>query len=163
MVSGLVIKMKLYQQRIRCFINLLKAKLNNNTKTVKILLQFDNDWRSFWHFDCLPGFGYTTPTVDPTLWHMAKLARKHLSNTFLNNEVSMYLIRAFKSNLSSLFIGSNIGQLSVITPSLDMNKVVQICVLLIRTWKKRRRMWMTPSGFILNIKYTDCSWSHDIP
>lgn len=38
-----MIKMKLYQQRIRCFIILLKTKLNNNTKTVKILLQFDND------------------------------------------------------------------------------------------------------------------------
>lgn len=33
---------------IRCFINLLKAKLNNNTNTVKILLQFDNYYkRSF--------------------------------------------------------------------------------------------------------------------
>lgn len=56
---------------IRCFINLLKAKLNNNTNTVKILLQFDNYNNLIiiikGHFDCLPRFGYTTPTVDPTI------------------------------------------------------------------------------------------------
>lgn len=33
MVSGLMIEMKLYQYMIRCFINLLKAKVNNKTNT----------------------------------------------------------------------------------------------------------------------------------
>lgn len=40
MVSGLMIEMKLYQYMIRCFINLLKAKVNNkmNTKYSNLII-----------------------------------------------------------------------------------------------------------------------------
>lgn len=154
---------------IRCFINLLKAKLNNNTNTVKILLQFDNYYkRSFWHFDCLPRFGYTIPTVDPTIWHMAKLAHKHLSNTFFQLwseyvfDQSIQKFSAFLSLLEvinwSTFCNNSItgnehfGSLNLCSPDTYMRETLR------RMWK-----WMTPSGFILNIKYTGCSWSHDIP
>lgn len=92
---------------IRCFINLLKAKLNNNTNTVKILLQFDNYYNNLiiiikGHFDIL--IVYQDLVIQLLqLTQLYDIWQSWHTNTclipFFNNEVSMYLIKAFKSLL----------------------------------------------------------------